>query len=514
MNRKTLWQDSLCRCDSLAVMLMRFLLLMLLPAVLTAQVVRNAVPVSDLERGRVYHLEVGFAEPQAPKAAVPLGDFTLACAVRWKAGAEDQVIVNASEEPASSCRLVLTGDRRVKFEMKTAAGKTEILSGQILPEEYWNLHVVVSVKRDPRQAVSGIWVDGVEVASAAVPPGVLHLRNPMPPRSPKDTDEILIRRVDLYDRALTRGEIIDWYLEGRSLMTMLPNTCTFLGGTDAVSLIEEGSFEAWATSYDVMAKRPAGDSQGGGRFQMRSLAWETDTVFRQDRPLNFGSLEQQLRRSEAQMVMLVFGRQECLERGDEGLPAFRVALADLVARCQKHVGVVALAGSVPFETKQAPLPDSVRRNAVLKKYQEAMSEIAKASKIQFFDVFAVWPNDAKDFTTDGVQLSARGSRLYGEVLYRQLFKATSSTPPEAEVSRVADKLRPLIQAKNKLWHEYWRPSNWAFLYGDRTAQPSSRDHLNPQVRWFPKELEKYQGMIREKEEAIWKLAEEQGRKVP
>ena len=75
-------------------------------------------------------------------------------------------------------------------------------------------------------------------------------------------------------------------------------------------------------------------------------------------------------------------------------------------------------------------------------------------------------------------------------------------------------LRPLIQAKNKLWHEYWRPSNWAFLYGDRTAQPSSRDHLNPQVRWFPKELEKYQGMIREKEEEIWKQAEVLGRKVP
>jgi hypothetical protein len=34
------------------------------------------------------------------------------------------------------------------------------------------------------------------------------------------------------------------------------------------------------------------------------------------------------------------------------------------------------------------------------------------------------------------------------------------------------------------------------------------------VRWFPKELEKYQGMIREKEEEIWKQAEALGRKVP
>jgi len=32
------------------------------------------------------------------------------------------------------------------------------------------------------------------------------------------------------------------------------------------------------------------------RFHFRSLAWEGDTVFKQDRPMTFGSLEQQLRR--------------------------------------------------------------------------------------------------------------------------------------------------------------------------------------------------------------------------
>ena len=35
-------------------------------------------------------------------------------------------------------------------------------------------------------------------------------------------------------------------------------------------------------------------------------------------------------------------------------------------------------------------------------------------------------------------------------------------------------LRQLLIAKNRLWFDYWRPQNWAFLAGDRTAQPSSR----------------------------------------
>ena len=53
----------------------------------------------------------------------------------------------------------------------------------------------------------------------------------------------------------------------------------------------------------------------------------------------------------------------------------------------------------------------------------------------------------------------------------------------------AEKLRQAIRQKNDLWFRYWRPTNWAFLYGNRQTQPSSRDHTNPSQRWFPKELE-------------------------
>ena len=55
-------------------------------------------------------------------------------------------------------------------------------------------------------------------------------------------------------------------------------------------------------------------------------------------------------------------------------------------------------------------------------------------------------------------------------------------PPSAE------KLRQAIVKKNDIWFRYWRPTNWAFLYGNRQTQPSSRDHKNPGRRWFPEEL--------------------------
>ena len=76
------------------------------------------------------------------------------------------------------------------------------------------------------------------------------------------------------------------------------------------------------------------------------------------------------------------------------------------------------------------------------------------------------------------------------------------------------RLKALIQQKNALWHRYWRPANWAFLHGDRTAQPSSRNHVDPTQRWFPSELEKYPPLIEAKENEIWKLANDLGGKLP
>ena len=70
-----------------------------------------------------------------------------------------------------------------------------------------------------------------------------------------------------------------------------------------------------------------------------------------------------------------------------------------------------------------------------------------------------------------------------------------------------EKLRQIIIAKNRLWFDYWRVQNWAFLAGDRTNQPSSREHLDPTRRWFPEEREKFLPLIEAKEREIDALAE-------
>lgn len=404
--------------------------------------------------------------------------------------------------------LDLVGKKDLRFRIHAPSGAPLELTAPLLanlPSKPEMHHIALSVKRDARQSLTGVWIDGVEVITGVLPPGPIMMKK----GSVIAGDEKLrgvVADLRLYDRALSRPEII-------ALSQQLPQptksrpkgmysfelekdeVIALLGGSEAVAIAEEGSLES-LLMLSYAAHKP----------KLRSLAWETDTVFRQDRPLNFGDLSLQLRRCEATCVFLMFGRQECLERGESGVEEFRAALDKMMETCKAVTPRVVIIEAAPFDKSPPPLPDLSTKNSALAKYNEVLRALAEKHGAFFASSGEDW-NHQRPYrlTSDGVNLTREGAQELG---LRVLTSARLMDRPDVTA------LRPLIHAKNKLWHEYWRPSNWAFLYGDRTAQPSSRDHLNPQVRWFPKELEKYQGMIREKEEAIWKQAEAQGRKVP
>ena len=388
-----------------------------------------------------------------------------------------------------------------KTELQVDYGPPSTLAGMSIPKGLLlgKHHLVLVVKRDPRQALSSVWFDGVECYSFTIPPGqwqiprqlLVGTRTLTEPAAPPT-----ISNIRLYNRALSRPEIIA--LAQQDAPKKPQDIIALIGGSEAVALAESGWLEAF------LSIQRAGAATGSQPL-VRDLAWEGDTVFEQKRPLNFGSLAQQLDRIQAQQVMLMFGRQECLERGAEGVPAFRDALTKLVQHCPR--GVV-LIGPVPFEKKDAPLPDLAAKNAVLDLYTQAMSAVATENGGRCVFTSADWPKSTASWTRDGLTLNDHGTRTLADIIVNVL--AGSWRPPALDYA----KLRTLAQAKEQLWHKYWRPSNWAFLYGDRTTQPSSRDHLNPNVRWFPQELEQYRDLIDAKENELWKLSQELGRKLP
>ena len=69
-------------------------------------------------------------------------------------------------------------------------------------------------------------------------------------------------------------------------------------------------------------------------------------------------------------------------------------------------------------------------------------------------------------------------------------------------------LNAAIERKNRLWQQYYRPTNWAFLFGDRQHVPASRDVEKREERWFVREIDSLPGLIAEAEADIQRYAKE------
>lgn len=381
----------------------------------------------------------------------------------------------------------------VSFEGRGLAHS--VLFSQTVPGQWW--HVVLNVKRDARQSLSGLWLNGIELNSWREAPGSIVLEKALFELNSRGLGGQMAN-LRLYNRALTRSEILELALQpplaglkarltpftpAKGLMT--GEVIAVLGGTEAVAVVEDGTLEAL-----LVTRFP------GSRIKLRDLSWEADTVFRQDRPMNFGGLKQQLERCGATAAVLMFGRQECLEHGESGVGEFKAALEKLVATCAEVTPRLVLVQPPAFEGALA------QHNAALKPYVAVIAEVARTHG-------ALLAPQAADLqagaTRDGLNLTATGAAQLGQSV-AQLWSGDLKTPDA--------RLKALIQQKNALWHRYWRPANWAFLHGDRTAQPSSRNHLDPTQRWFPSELEHYPPLIEAKENELWKLANDLGGKLP
>jgi hypothetical protein len=272
----------------------------------------------------------------------------------------------------------------------------------------------------------------------------------------------------------------------------------FVGGEDVVEMQHNGYLELLLTT-----------ALPHHNLRFRNLAFEGDTVFEQHRQLNFPSWEKQLERVGTTVVVAQFGQVESLQ-GTNGLGRFVEAYGKLLNRFAASSRRVVLIGPTPFGKRSGSLPDLTPRNDDLQQFSSAISRVAATRGILFvpFDMYAT---DFAWKTRDGMHLSSVGHWFFAELMVNPLgiepkIRDRKFDLPVALTDPEYEPLRQLILEKNRLWFDYWRPQNWAFLNGDRTEQPSSRDHRDPKKRWFPEEMEKFLPLIEAKEKEIWEAA--------
>jgi hypothetical protein len=331
------------------------------------------------------------------------------------------------------------------------------------------------------QLVCAFWLTAAAPASAA------DLPNPPQGGSHPLSEKLHVRREPFSDGRfiLERGDVV-----------------AFVGGADVEAAQHTGHLEALlAATYP------------GREVRFRNFGWEGDTVHAQPRDVGFPPLKEHLRRAGVSVIVLQFGRTEAMS-GRSGLSVFVSDYQKLLDACTQQTPRLVLVTPPPFEKGSGLLPDLSSRNSDLVEYADAIRRIARQRNLPLVDVFADLGRASHReprLTDNGLQLTPRGHAFVARAFARQLgFDERAGAPDENGVwpNDVFERLRQAIVAKNRLWFNYWRPQNWAFLGGDRTEQPSSRDHRNPNIRWFPLEMEEFVPLIEAKEREIAELARE------
>ena len=238
------------------------------------------------------------------------------------------------------------------------------------------------------------------------------------------------------------------------------------------------------------------------KIKVRNFGWEGDTVFEQWRDGgNYQNLDpkraqaekrisaetgtdswrqqrdwkQQLSEVGATVVIAQFGQMESLE-GVEKLPQFIEAYEKLIAEFADEGRRVVLVAPVPFE-----------RGKALNEYSEAIRGLAAKLNISF--IGPILPK--------GPILTDEGQKDMASAI----TEALGLNPVTNE------SIRTQVIEFERLWFDYWRPMNWAFLTGDRTNVPYSKDWKDASKRIFPQEMEDFRPLLKQAEVNIWAAIE-------
>ena len=267
-----------------------------------------------------------------------------------------------------------------------------------------------------------------------------------------------------------------------------PNDVVALaGGTSVVKQFETGYLETMLT---LSSPSPV---------YFRDLAWQADTVYRQQRPRNFGTHLDLLERMSATVILASFGQMEALE-GATRLPQFIEAYGRLLDEYEKCTSRIILVSPHRFaKSENSLLPDLSRHNGSISAYSEGIRQLADRRGFLYLDLLQLNP---AGLTAPSSHLNPDGQRAWARMVCEQI---TGEKAPDRTAA--FDRVRRLVQRKNRFWRQHWRPTNWSFLYGNRQHVPSSKDHRPGKPRWFPEEINAIIPLIKESEAAIWKSKE-------
>ncbi|MBE0540209.1 MAG: azurin [Verrucomicrobia bacterium] len=218
----------------------------------------------------------------------------------------------------------------------------------------------------------------------------------------------------------------------------------------------------------IHAKHPQYD------LVFRNLAVSGDEVAFRHRSENFGSPDDWLTKTKADVILAFFGFNESF-KADAGLAKFKQDLdkflKDTKAKNYNGKGSPRLVLFSPLANEKindANLPDPAVNNENLKKYSAAMAEIAKANGVPFVDLFTISQRlyaqaaqQGRPLTFNALHLTEAGDQALASEIFRGLF---GEAAPRGDF----EKLRAAVLEKNLEWHARYRTVDGYNVYGGRS----------------------------------------------
>ena len=213
------------------------------------------------------------------------------------------------------------------------------------------------------------------------------------------------------------------------------------------------------------------------KLSFRNLAFAGDELTTRARSPGFGSPDEWLTNTKADVVFAFFGYNESFA-GKDGLKKFRADLTQFIRETlkQKYNGKSAprlvLFSPVAFENLKNPnLPDGRRHNTRLLLYTRAMRDVAAKEKVPFVDLFEIserlYRETRQPLTINGIHLTPIGNRKIAFEIAAILFPETKFkllTARKADLKR----LNAAVRDKNFHWYHRYRTTDGYNIYGGRS----------------------------------------------
>ena len=248
---------------------------------------------------------------------------------------------------------------------------------------------------------------------------------------------------------------------------------------------------------------------------VRNLAVAGDEIVTRHRSENFGSPDDWLKKTEADVIFAFFGFNESF-KGYAGLEKFRADLDKFLKHTLasnysgKGAPGLVLFSPIANEKHVDPnFPDPQPNNANLSDYTAAMAEVARANGVPFVDLFgpsqqlyAEAAKQGRSLTINGLHLSDAGDKLLAPVIFHELF---GEPAPTANY----EKLRAAVNEKNAQWHARYRTVDGYNVYGGRSKLSYESGKGGPKISNYQimqQEMTQRDVLTANRDKRVWAVA--------